>query len=209
MSLGTISYYLAKVIVKYNSQLKQQLQKEPELAKQIDELIEESKRVADNIVKNITGSGGFLKYEKIISRNMIEQEHAMSFAAACIRQLAKDNGIDITEQAVRILANTDGFGDGTDLMNIGYAMRKNFTGKDKQGGSALLDDLSNIEIIEILFQNQKPWIATLMPQLRNASPNMDDTSKKNIYELIQAGLYFVDQNRKTLNEVAKKLVKYK
>lgn len=49
----------------------------------------------------------------------------------------------------------------------------------------------------------------LMPQLHNASPEMDDTSKKNIFELIQAGLYFVDQNRKTLNEVAKKLVKYK
>lgn len=49
----------------------------------------------------------------------------------------------------------------------------------------------------------------LMPQLHNSSPEMDDTSKKNIFELIQAGLYFVDQNRKTLNEVAKKLVKYK
>lgn len=49
----------------------------------------------------------------------------------------------------------------------------------------------------------------LMPQLKNASPEMDDTSKKNIYELIQAGLYFIDQNRFTLNEIAKKLVKNK
>ena len=57
-------------------------------------------------------------------------------------------------------------------------------------------------------RNQKNYYR-LMPQLRNASPNMDDTSKKNIYELIQAGLYFIDQNRKNLNEVARKLVKYK
>lgn len=57
-------------------------------------------------------------------------------------------------------------------------------------------------------RNQKNYYR-LMPQLRNASPEMDDTSKKNIFELIQAGLYFVDQNRKTLNEIAKKLVRNK
>lgn len=57
-------------------------------------------------------------------------------------------------------------------------------------------------------RNQKNYYR-FMPQLRNASPEMDDTSKKNIYELIQAGLHFVDQNRIPLNDVAKKLVKYK
>lgn len=49
----------------------------------------------------------------------------------------------------------------------------------------------------------------LMPELKNASPEMDDTSKKNIYELIQAGLFFIDQNREMLNEIAKKLVRNK
>ena len=53
MSLGTISYYLAKGIVKYNSQLKQQLKNEPELAKQIDELVEESKRVVEEVTETI------------------------------------------------------------------------------------------------------------------------------------------------------------
>lgn len=47
----------------------------------------------------------------------------------------------------------------------------------------------------------------LMPSLRNASPDMDNTSQKNIYELIQAGLFFVEQNREELNNIAKKLVK--
>lgn len=49
----------------------------------------------------------------------------------------------------------------------------------------------------------------LMPSLKNASPEMDDTSKKNIYELIQAGLAYVEQNQGELNEIAKKLIKNK
>ncbi len=47
----------------------------------------------------------------------------------------------------------------------------------------------------------------LMPSLKNASPDMDDVSSKNIYELIQAGLTYVDQHRNELNELAKKLIK--
>lgn len=47
----------------------------------------------------------------------------------------------------------------------------------------------------------------LLPDLHKASPDMDNTSPKNIYELIQAGLAFVDKNRSLLNEIAKKLVK--
>lgn len=47
----------------------------------------------------------------------------------------------------------------------------------------------------------------LMPHLKNASPEMDDVSDKNIFELIQAGLAYIDQNREELNEIAKKLIK--
>lgn len=49
----------------------------------------------------------------------------------------------------------------------------------------------------------------LMPSLKNASPEMDDTSKKNIYELIQTGLHFVENNQEELNKIAKKLIKNK
>nr|WP_305069872.1 hypothetical protein [Flavobacterium covae] len=49
----------------------------------------------------------------------------------------------------------------------------------------------------------------LAPLLRNASPEMDNTTEKNIYELIQAGMYYVDQNREKLDEIVKKLVKNK
>jgi len=48
----------------------------------------------------------------------------------------------------------------------------------------------------------------LMPSLKNASPEMDDVSSKNIYELIQSGLAYIDQHREELNEIAKKLIKH-
>jgi uncharacterized protein len=49
----------------------------------------------------------------------------------------------------------------------------------------------------------------LTPQLQNASPEMDKTNKTNINNLIQAGLLYVDQNKETLTEIAKKLIKNK
>ena len=58
LSAGTISYYLAKGVIKYNKQLKQQLQNEPQLSKQIDELVEESKKVAElDYLANVSGRG--------------------------------------------------------------------------------------------------------------------------------------------------------
>lgn len=52
------------------------------------------------------GTGGILKYLEVISRNMLAQEHSMSCAAACIRQLAKDHGIELTEKVIREFART-------------------------------------------------------------------------------------------------------
>ena len=49
----------------------------------------------------------------------------------------------------------------------------------------------------------------LMPDLINASPEMDKTNKKNIEALIQAGLFFVEQNQEELTNIAKKLIRYK
>ncbi|WP_294273900.1 cysteine peptidase family C39 domain-containing protein [uncultured Chryseobacterium sp.] len=53
-----------------------------------------------------TGTGGVLKYLEVLSRNMVAQEHNMSCAAACIRQLAKDHGIELTEKVIREFART-------------------------------------------------------------------------------------------------------
>ena len=49
----------------------------------------------------------------------------------------------------------------------------------------------------------------LMPSLLNASPEMDDTSPENIFELLQAGFSFVNENKEHLVAIAKKLIKNK
>ncbi len=49
----------------------------------------------------------------------------------------------------------------------------------------------------------------LMPNLQNASPEMDDTSPENIFELLQAGFSFVNENKEHLVTIAKKLIKNK
>ncbi|MGH2667445.1 patatin-like phospholipase family protein [Flavobacterium sp.] len=85
--------------------------------------------------------------------------------------------------------------------------------------SPLIDILltANAETVDYLLtkmyetlgpRNQKNYYR-IMPDLKNASPEMDDTSRKNIFELIQAGLFYVDENREALYEIAKKLVKQK
>lgn len=47
------------------------------------------------------------------------------------------------------------------------------------------------------------------PELKNASPEMDDASPKNIEALIQAGLSYIEANRKELNSIVKKLIAHK
>ena len=75
-----------------------------------------------------SGSGGFLKYTKVLSRNMFKQEEWMSCAAACLRKYADDLGIKITESEIRVLAKTSETG--TDGKDLYYAMVKIF--KDKE-----------------------------------------------------------------------------
>ncbi|KMQ67097.1 hypothetical protein ACM39_15045 [Chryseobacterium sp. FH2] len=108
-----------------------------------------------------TGTGGVLKYLEVLSRDMVAQEHNMSCAAACIRQLAKDNGIEMTEAAIRKLAGTTEEM-GTMYDNIVPTMEHIF-GKGKiQGGHASAGELSSSEIVKILSK-ENSWIATIKP----------------------------------------------
>lgn len=85
--------------------------------------------------------------------------------------------------------------------------------------SPLIDILlsSNVETVdyhlkkmfETLGPRNRQNYHRLMPSLKNASPEMDNTSQINIYELIQAGLMYVEQNREELNLIAEKLIKNK
>lgn len=76
---------------------------------------------------------------------------------------------------------------------------------------------SNVETVDYHLQKMYETLGPtnyqnyhrLMPNLKNASPEMDDTSKKNIQELIQAGLTFVEENKEQLIVIAKKLIKNK
>lgn len=85
--------------------------------------------------------------------------------------------------------------------------------------SPLIDILlsSNVETVDYHLQKMYETLGPtnyqnyhrLMPNLKNASPEMDDTTKKNIQELIQAGLAFVEENKDQLIVIANKLIKNK
>lgn len=65
------------------------------------------------------------------------------------------------------------------------------------------------KMFETLGPRNKKKYHRLMPDLKNASPEMDDTRKNNIFELIQVGFVFVDENQEQLKAIAKKLIKNK
>jgi hypothetical protein len=111
-----------------------------------------------------TGTGGAFKYlSEISSSKIFCQEEPMSCAAACIRQLAKDNSIDISESAVRKLANTD-VNTGTFLENIKGAMEEIFKGMDIQVGTPWIGTTDMKKTAEVISEvTKKPWIATLKP----------------------------------------------
>ncbi|NUY80081.1 patatin-like phospholipase family protein [Flavobacterium sp. MAH-1] len=68
-------------------------------------------------------------------------------------------------------------------------------------------DYHLLKMYESLGKRNRQNYYRLVPQLGKASPEMDNVSAKNIYELIQTGLVFVDKNRETLSEIARKLIK--
>ncbi|PTT76441.1 cysteine peptidase family C39 domain-containing protein, partial [Chryseobacterium sp. HMWF001] len=109
-----------------------------------------------------TGTGGTLKYLEVLSRNMVDQEHSMSCAAACIRQLAKDNGIEMTEASIRELAGTTKLFGTTDL-GIELALRDIF--KDKEIEALTYREYPDEEMHEIITQisERGSWIGSIHP----------------------------------------------
>ncbi|MHA7608977.1 cysteine peptidase family C39 domain-containing protein [Elizabethkingia meningoseptica] len=111
------------------------------------------------------GTGDLMKYLEIISNDMIRQEHNMSCAAACIKQLAKDNGIEMTEEAIREFARTSEemgtFPDG-----IIDAMNKVFSNKNIDVGMKFNPKISDIEMAKKLSE-EGSWIALVLPRNSN------------------------------------------
>jgi len=168
VSAGTISYYLAKGIIKYAPQFKTQIQNDKAIIQNIDKLEDLSKKVVDDLVVQVltkTGSGGLLKFETIISRNMLKQEHEMSCAAACIKQLAKDNGIEITENTIRKISNTT-IDTGTFPSGMIEGMKKSFKNQVIDYGMKFNPKLTDIEMAKKLSDDGS-WIAFILPKNSN------------------------------------------
>lgn len=108
-----------------------------------------------------TGTGGILKYLEVLSRNMVAQEHNMSCAAACIRQLAKDHGMELTEKVIREFARTtedmgtfpDGILDG---------LKKVFKDKEIEAGMFYNPKISDIDMAKAISENGS-WITIVRP----------------------------------------------
>jgi uncharacterized protein len=108
-------------------------------------------------------------------------------------------------------------GTGTVLKSYEYEEFKN--GGKLKWISPLIDILlsSNVETVDYHLHKMEQTLRKkdqknyhrLMPDLHKASPEMDDTSRENIQELIQAGLLFVEKNRDILIDIAKKLIQNK
>jgi uncharacterized protein len=85
--------------------------------------------------------------------------------------------------------------------------------------SPLIDILlsSNVEVVdynmgkmyETLGKINTKNYHRLMPSLGKASSEMDETSKKNIFALIQAGIFYIGENQTELKLIAEKLIKNK
>ncbi len=88
---------------------------------------------------------------------MVAQEHNMSCAAACIRQLARDNGIEMTEEAVRKLAGTTEEL-GTYEKGMSDAANKIFSGNEFSEGTIAHIPIETSELISVLGK-ENSWIA--------------------------------------------------
>ncbi|WP_075343121.1 cysteine peptidase family C39 domain-containing protein [Tenacibaculum agarivorans] len=131
--------------------------------KGIDKLKKLNKKEIKEVFNSLEfGSGGFLKYKKIISRKMIKQEHQMSCAAACITQLAEDNGIKITEKVVREFAGTT-IDTGTVNTGIIEGMEKVFKSKEVVAKSFFRNKEDVMPLIIKDLSDEGSWIATIYP----------------------------------------------
>ncbi|BFO65636.1 cysteine peptidase family C39 domain-containing protein [Chryseobacterium sp. KCF3-3] len=112
------------------------------------------------------GTGGILKYLEILSRNMVAQEHSMSCAAACIRQLAKDHGIELTEKVIREFARTTKemgtFPDG-----ILDALRSIFKDKEILDRTFIRNPDNLMPLILEDISKEGSWIGIVLPENGN------------------------------------------
>lgn len=119
-------------------------------------IIEESKIGFTKI-----GTGGFLEYKTIISTNVVKQEELNSCAAACIKQLAKDFGKELTESEIRTLARTTDLG--TEPKGIVDALIEIFGIENIEARNMIPLDNNDIKMVIEACGDNNPWIAWISP----------------------------------------------
>ena len=65
------------------------------------------------------------------------------------------------------------------------------------------------KMFETLGNRNRENYHRLMPTLIHSSPEMDETSPKNIQNLIQDGLTFITNNQEELDKIVKKIIRNK
>jgi hypothetical protein len=128
------------------------------------QLLKDVKTAVDSLKKEgklLVGSGGNLKYLKVVSRNVIAQEEPMSCAAACIRQLAKDEGITKLEDAVRKAAGTTDLG--TTDKGILIGLQEVFENREVIGRSFYKNADHLFPSIAKDISKEGKWLGTIHP----------------------------------------------
>lgn len=70
-------------------------------------------------------------------------------------------------------------------------------------------DYQLCQMFRTLGERNRKNYYRLNPSLKNASPAMDNVSRANIENLIQAGLSYIEDNKEILNQIIQKLIKNK
>jgi len=104
-------------------------------------------------LKKLAGIGGGLPYNKsIVTSLMVSQELPMSCGPACVRQLLKDAGLEISEETIRKLSKFDPKY-GTGAHDLANALNKLFKQENLYQGGGVDPEAFNALI------NRGPWIA--------------------------------------------------
>ncbi|WP_375605586.1 cysteine peptidase family C39 domain-containing protein [Flavobacterium davisii] len=108
---------------------------------------------------------GSIKYTKIISRNMLKQEHQMSCAAACLKQYSTDFGFNFTEEVIRTMAKTTEE-TGTFPSGMKSAFEEIFKNDIIDIGMKYVPNISDIDMAKKLTKDGS-WIAFVLPKNSN------------------------------------------
>ena len=149
-----VSRQLFKALNKLNSK---------NLEKYLDELLKWKS------YKSLIGSGGLIKYKKVLSRNMVGQEKGMACAAACIEQLTIDYNIAKKYSQFDIFDLAEaGIEFGMSEVQLERALIRIFGENNVKSGTYLKYIGHDYKIIAKEAAKDGPWIANVFDESMHA-----------------------------------------